>query len=252
MFDLSNRVAVVCGASSGLGVQFAHALSGQGAKVALLARRAEKLEKIASELGAKGCEVLAVPCDITNENEVKKAVDAVMGRFGRVDILVNNAGRNKRVPFENFSTEDWNAVMDLNINAMMLCCREFGRQMLAGGYGRIINIASMFGLVTNSIAPAAAYQASKGAVVNFTRALAGEWAKRGITVNAICPGYFITELTEQFLSQPGPREGVKTYCPMGRVGQPGELNGALIYLASDEASYTTGSMLCVDGGWTAI
>jgi len=252
MFDLSKRVAVICGASSGLGVQFAHALAGQGAKVALLARRADLLQKLADELNSKGHEAFAVPCDITSTEDVKQAVKAVMGRFGQVDILINNAGRSKRVPFDTYTDEDWHAVMDLNINAMMVCCREFGREMLAKGYGRVINIASMFGLVGNNFMPATVYQTSKGAVVNFTRALGVEWAKRGVTVNAICPGYFITELTEDFLNRPEIKEAVGVYCPMGRVGQPGELNGALIYLASDEASYTTGAMLSVDGGWVAI
>ena len=252
MFDLSKRVAVICGASSGLGVQFAESLGAQGARLALLARRPDRLESVAADLRQKGYTVLPITCDITKTESVKAAVSSVMSEYGQVDILVNNAGRNRRIPFESFSQEEWNEVMDLNINALSICCREFGREMLRQGYGRIINIASMFGLVTNNFAPAAAYQASKGAVINFTRALAVEWAKRGITVNAICPGYFITELTEAFLACPEIEQAVKIYCPMGRVGKPGELNAALIYLASDEASYTTGAIHSVDGGWVAI
>jgi Dehydrogenases with different specificities (related to short-chain alcohol dehydrogenases) len=252
MFDLTNRVAVVTGASSGLGVQFAEALIKQGADVAILARRKDKLEAVGGSLKKLGKRVLPLACDVTDENKIKQAVDNVLAEFGKVDILVNNAGTGYNAGVESFPTEEWLKVMELNINSIFYCCREFGKPMLDAGYGRIINIASMYGLVSNNFSTTSAYHASKGAVVNFTRALAAEWAKRGVTVNAICPGFFASELTGSFIDDNAFLGAVNAYCPMGRVGNPGELNPALIYLASEEASYTTGSMVSVDGGWTAI
>ena len=252
MFDLSGRVAVVTGASSGLGVQFAVALAGQGADVALLARRTEKLEQVAAQIRSMGKKALPVTCDVTDTGSVRAAVQAVTAQFGKVDILVNNAGGSKGGPAAEVTDEAWNYTMDLNINSIFTCCREFGGEMLKKGYGRIINIASMYGLVGNNFSPAVPYHASKGAVVNFTRALGAEWAKKGVTVNAIGPGFFASELTGGFIDSGDFQAAVNAYCPMGRVGHPGELNSALIYLAADETSYTTGTTLYVDGGWTAI
>lgn len=252
MFDLTGRVAVVTGASSGLGVQFANALASQGAHVALLARRVEKLEQVAGQIRKKGQRALPVACDVTSTASVQAARDAVIKEFGKVDILVNNAGGSAGGPAEALPDEDWVHTMNLNINSIFVCCREFGGEMLKKGYGRIINIASMYGLVGNNFQPATPYHASKGAVVNFTRALGAEWAKRGVTVNAIGPGFFASELTGAFVESKPFLDAVGVYCPMGRVGQPGELNSALLYLAADESSYTTGSTVYVDGGWTAI
>lgn len=252
MFDLTGRVAVVTGSSSGLGVQFANALADQGADVALLARRVEKLEAVAEGIRKKGRKALAVGCDVTKTESVKAACAEVIKHYGKVDILVNNAGGSAGGLAEETSDEDWLKTMNLNINAMFICCREFGREMLKKGYGRIINTASMYGLVGNNFQAALPYHSSKGAVVNFTRALGAEWAKRGVTVNAIGPGFFASELTQEFVDAKAFLDAVKVYCPMGRVGKPGELNPALIYLAADESSYTTGSTVYVDGGWTAI
>jgi gluconate 5-dehydrogenase len=252
MFDLNNQVAVVTGASSGLGIQFAHSLAGQGAHVALLARRVDKLGQVAEGIRKLGKKALVVGCDVTKSGNIKEAVAAVMQEFGKVDILVNNAGCGKGGSAENLSDADWNATLELNISAMFFCCRAFGSEMIKKGYGRIINIASMYGLVGNSFSPAIPYHASKGAVVNFTRALGAEWAKKGVNVNAIGPGFFASELTGGFIDDPEFQQAVGVYCPMGRVGKPGELNGILVYLASPEASYTTGATFYVDGGWTAI
>lgn len=252
MFDLTGRVAVVTGASSGLGVQFAEALAEQGASVALLARRADKLEQVAGNIRKKGRKALPVSCDVTKTESVRAARDAVLKEFGKVDILVNNAGGSRGGAAESLSDDDWNFTMNLNINSIFTCCREFGAEMLKKGYGRIINIASMYGLVGNNFQPALPYHASKGAVVNFTRALGAEWAKRGVTVNAIGPGFFDSELTHGFVESKPFLDAVNAYCPMGRVGKRGELNSALIYLAASETSYTTGTTLYVDGGWTAI
>lgn len=252
MFDLTGRVAVVTGASSGLGVQFANVLAEQGADLVLLARRVEKLEQVAAEIRKKGRKVLVLGCDVTKVADVQAARDAAIKEFGKVDILVNNAGGSRGNACETVTDDDWKFTMDLNISSIFTCCREFGKEMLKKGYGRIINIASMYGLVGNNINPALPYHTSKGAVVNFTRALGAEWGKRGITVNAICPGFFASELTDGFVDSADFVNSVKVYCPMGRVGKRGELNPALVYLASEEASYSNGSMVVVDGGWTAI
>jgi len=252
MFDLTNRVAVVTGASSGLGAQFADALAEQGAHVALLARRVDRLESHAAEIRKKGGRALPVACDVTDTADLKRALAAILKEFGTVDILVNNAGRSKGQPAENTPDEDWKAVVDLNLNALFFCCREFGREMIKRGYGRIINIASVYGAVGNLFSPTAAYHASKGGVINLTRALGAEWAKTGVTVNAIGPGFFASELTGAFVESENFLGNVEKYCPMGRIGHPKELNGALVYLASEESSYSTGSTIFVDGGWTAI
>lgn len=252
MFDLTQRVAVVTGASSGLGLQFATALAGQGADVALLARRADRLESLAEKIRAKGRKALALSCDVTESEQVRSAVAAVLKEFGKVDILVNSAGGARAIPAVEVSDEDWNYVMDININGLFYCCREFGRKMIKKGYGRIINIASVFGVVGNAFLPEANYHASKGAVVNLTRALGAEWARTGVTVNAIGPGFFATEMTQRLVDDAEFQENIRKYCPIGRLGKPGELNAALVYFASEESGYTTGTTLCVDGGWSAI
>lgn len=193
MFDLTGRVAVVTGASAGLGRQFALALAGQGASLAILARRKEKLEAVAGEIRAAGAKCLVVPCDVTDVGQIKAAVAAVIGEYGKVDILVNNAGGGAVQPLEELTDENWQHNIDLDLSAVFKCTREFGKEMLKKGYGRVINVASILGLVGNGDVPVAGYHASKGGVVNLTRAAAAEWATKGITVNAICPGFFPSE-----------------------------------------------------------
>ena len=239
MFDLSNRVAVVCGASSGLGVQFAHALSGQGAKVALLARRAEKLEKIASELGAKGCEALAVPCDITNENEVKKAVDAVMGRFGRVDILVNNAGRNKRVPFENFSTEDWNAVIDVHLNGTFNVSKAATPYFREQQSGSFIHFTSTSGLIGNI--GQANYSAAKLGIVGLSQSIALDMARAGVRSNCIAP-FAWSRMTASIPAEtPEQKQRVERLKTMSAD----KIAPLVVYLASDASQEVTNQIFSV-------
>jgi gluconate 5-dehydrogenase len=218
-----------------------------------LARRKDKLDEVAQTLRvATGKRFLPIRCDVTKTEDVKNAVEISIKEFGKVDILINNAGTNARLPITELSDEQWKSVIDLNLNAMFTCCREFGKEMIKREYGRIVNISSICGAKANSFRPMSAYYASKAGVINFTRAAAAEWAKKGINVNAIGPGFFFTELTTSFINTPEFKEILEKFCPMARAGNPKELNGALIYLVSDEATYTTGTTLFVDGGYTAV
>lgn len=253
-FDLTGKVALVTGASSGLGVQFAKALAEAGAELAICARRLEKLEAVNEEIDALGVMCRSYRCDVLNNDEVRSMVAAVEADFGKIDILVNNAGVADVAPAEAMTDEQWNKTIGTNLNAVYFCSREVGRIMLKNGYGKIINVGSIHSEVAMNANcwPVAAYAAAKGGVKMLTKALACEWAAKGITVNAIGPAYFNSEMTAEILGSGGFDQVAKAYCPMGRVGRPGELNGALLYFASDASSYTTGQLLCVDGGWTAL
>jgi gluconate 5-dehydrogenase len=252
MFNLKGQVAVVTGASSGLGVQMAKALARQGATVVLLARREEKLIAVAEQIKALGAECHYIKASITDTASVKAAAKEVEDKFGKVDILINNAGSGGNCPIEETEDKAWEECMDVDINGMFKCVREFGKIMIKNKYGRIINIASMYGMVANMALPSAAYHAAKGAAVNFTRAIAAEWAKYGVTCNAICPGYFATELTVDTLNTDYFKGYMKQVVPLGRYGQEGELDAAAIFLASKEATYVTGVILPVDGGYTCV
>ena len=252
-FDLSGQVAVVTGASTGLGLQMAKAFASQGANLVLLARREQRLKENAEALTKEfGVEVLALKCDITVTDEVKGAVEAVLKRFGRVDILVNNAGTGAIGNAEDISDEQFMHEVNVDLFGTFICAREFGRAMLGAGYGRIINIASMYGLVGNMIAGSAPYHAAKGGVVNLTRALAAEWGKHGITVNSICPGYFYTELTTATLDSDYFQDMAKRSIPLGRYGREGELDTCALFLASPMSTYVNGQNIAVDGGFTCV
>ncbi|MDF7667037.1 glucose 1-dehydrogenase [Orbaceae bacterium ESL0727] len=252
LFNLKNKVAIVTGASSGLGVQFAKALAKEGANVVVLARRIEKLNQVKQEIESQGVTCLALHCDVNNNDEIKSVVKTVVDQLGRIDILVNNAGTAIDIPAESITDEEWRHVIDTNLNSLYFMAREVGQVMLKQHYGKIINIGSIHSTVAMKPSYLSAYCTSKGGVLMLTKSLAVEWAKKGITVNAIGPAYFPSEMTAETMSSNDFEHIIDTYCPMGRTGRAGELDGALIYFASDASSYTTGQLLTVDGGWTAI
>lgn len=252
-FDLKGQVAVVTGASTGLGLQMAKAFANQGANLVLLARRMNLLEQNAEAITKEfGVEVLPFACDITDTERVKAAVKATMDRFGRVDILVNNAGTGAVAPAEEITDEQFKHEMDIDLFGTFVCSREFGKEMIKVGYGRIINIASMYGLVGNMIVGSSPYHAAKGGVVNLTRALAAEWGKYGITVNSICPGYFYTDLTTATLDSDYFQAIAKRSIPAERYGREGELDTCALFLASPGSTYVNGQNIAVDGGYTCV
>jgi len=253
LFDVTGKTAIVTGASSGLGVTFATVLAERGANVVLAARRTERLQEVAGKIVQGGGKAISVTCDVSDSAQVKHMVATAAEHFGRVDILVNNAGSAadagpvpERVPDELFEQ-----VVRVNLLGTWYCCREVGEHMLRDGKGgSIINIASVAGIGGQQHFPPA-YQATKAAVINLTRNLACSWGDRGIRVNSIAPGWFPSEMTEPFFAAPGFFERLKGQSPMGRVGEPSELAGALLLLASDASSFMTGHTLVVDGGYSA-
>ncbi len=253
-FDLTGQVAVVTGCSSGLGVQMAKALAGQGANIVALARRQNMIDAVAAELRETyGVQAVGVACDITDTQQVSAAVDKILDQFGRIDILINNAGTGAVAPAEDITDEQFANEMNIDLFGSFKMAREVAkRAMIPAGYGRIINIASMYGLVGNKIAPASPYHAAKGGVVNLTRALACEWGEKGINVNAICPGYFETPLTKETLESEFFQNYARTMIPLARYGREGELDTAAIFLASPASTYVNGVILPVDGGYTSL
>lgn len=251
IFDLSGKTAIVTGASSGLGVQFAKALARFGANVVICARRDEKLVSVKEEVESIGAKCLSIKCDVNVTDDIVNVVNSTIDEFGQIDILVNNAGVAGMSKAEDIPEEELDHVLNTNLRAVAVFSKHVGKHMVERGYGKIINIASMFGVLGNEFIPASAYHASKGGVVNLTRAHAGEWGIKGITVNAIGPGFFASEMTQAVEGNEPFEAYLNARCPMDRWGQEGELDGALIYLASDASSYTNGQIICVDGGWTA-
>lgn len=247
LLRLDGRVAIVTGASSGLGARFASVLDAAGAQVVMVARREERLRGVARDLER----AIPVVGDITDPADRARVVESALAPRGRIDILVNNAGIGEPMPAEDEPLEHFEHVIDVNLNALFALTQLVGREMISAGSGSIINIASILGLVASAPIKQASYAASKGAVVNLTRELAVQWARKGIRVNAIAPGWFPSEMTTAMFEDEASEAYLQRNTPMGRGGREHELDGALLFLASDASSYVTGHTLTVDGGWTA-
>ena len=250
MFDLSGKVALVTGASSGIGYAASLALAKQGAKVAVAARRVDKLEKLASEIKALGKEALVVKMDVTNKQDIVDGIAKTVGAYGRLDIVVNNAGVVDFSPFLELTEEAWDKTLDTNLKGYFLVAQAAAREMVKNKWGRIINISSVaMGGVGIGFPNVVHYCASKGGIVGFTEALADELAVHNITVNCIAPGLIESEMTEGMLRDDKQLQGMLAQIPEKRVGKASEIASSIVYFSSDEASYTTGSTLVVDGGW---
>ena len=250
IFKLDGRVALVTGSSKGLGFVMAQALAEAGADLVVTSRHREQAEASAAQIArATGRRALGVVVDVTDASQIHEMVQTVLAQFGRIDILVNNAGINIRKPIENFDEASWDQVQDTNLKAPFLCCQAVGRQMKEQGSGRVINVASMLGMA--ALPERSAYCSSKAGLIQLTKVLALEWAPHNITVNALCPGPFATDLNLPVINNPQANQYFLNHIPLGRWGRPEEIKGVITFLASDAASFMTGSSLVFDGGWTA-
>jgi 2-deoxy-D-gluconate 3-dehydrogenase len=249
LFDLNGKTAIITGASRGLGAAAAEALAGAGANVVLIGREMATLKEQAEQIARFGTSALPLRCDMSSSDDIHNAVAAAREEFGAIDILVNNAGIIRRGPAAEYSLEDWNAVVAVDMTGLFLMAQEVGRGMIERRSGKIINIASLlsFSGGLNVIA----YTASKSAVAGITRALANEWARHGVNVNAIAPGYFHTEATAALEQNKERYNALLARIPAGRWGDPDDLKGAILFLASRASDYVHGHILAVDGGWMA-
>ena len=249
LLSLEGKTAVVTGGTSGIGRAISLGLADAGADVVATARRQQEVDQTAAEVEARGRRTVRITSDVGNRATLEALLAATLNSFGKVDILINCAGRIKRSPTLTFPEEEWTSILDTNLTGTLRACQVFGKHMLDRGYGRIINIASLNSFV--ALSEVAAYAASKAGVASLTRSLAVEWSKKGVTVNAIAPGVFRTELNAQLLDSTPRGKELLMRTPMGRFGKTEELIGAAVYLASDGASFVTGQTLVVDGGFLA-
>lgn len=249
IFDLQGKTAVVIGGTTGIGHELSLGLADAGADVVATSRRAEEVAKTAAEIEAKGRKTLRITSNVRDRESLKKLRDETIKALGKADILINSAGLIKRAPTLDFPEETWNDILDTNLNGTLRACQVFGEHMLSRGYGRIINLASLTSFV--ALYEVAAYGASKAAVAALTKSLAIEWSRHGVLVNAIAPGIFRTALNSHLLDGTERGRELKLRTPMGRFGNTNELVGAALYLASDAASFVTGEIMVVDGGFLA-
>ncbi|NHZ80145.1 SDR family oxidoreductase [Massilia sp. CCM 8695] len=254
LFSLAGKTALITGGSRGLGLQMAEALGEQGARIVISSRKQADLDEACAHLKERGIDASAIAADLAQDAQVQPMVDEAMKRLGHIDILINNAGASWGAPAEEYPVEAWDKVMNLNIRSIFLVTQAVGKaSMIPRKYGRIVNIASIAGLAGNppGTMKTIAYNTSKGAVVNFTRTLAGEWGAYGITVNAIAPGFFPSKMTKGVLETIGV-EALAKDAPLGRIGDDEDLKGATLLFASDAGKHITGQILAVDGGVTAV
>lgn len=253
LFDLKGKTALVTGGSRGLGLQMAHALGEAGAKIMLSSRKAEDLEEAAAELQAAGIDARWIAADLSKEEEIRSLADQTLERVGDVHIVVNNAGAAWGAPAEDHPVEAWDKLMNLNVRGYFILSQHIAKKsMIPKKYGRIINIASIAGLGGNPEGmQTLAYNTSKGAVINFTRALGCEWGRYGITVNAICPGFFPSKMTQATLKRLGEEE-MASHAPLKRLGDDEDLKGTTLLFASDAGKHITGQWLAVDGGVSVV
>lgn len=251
-FRLDGAAALITGAGAGIGRAAALALAEAGAMVAVTDIDTAAAAAVAGEIDEAGGKARAWTLDVADEAEIIRTVGQVAAAFGRLDVLVNNAGAAKRVPTVELDTADWRRVLDINLTAAMVASREAAKHMLRRGGGRIVNVASIMGLSGGGLYPNAAYHATKGALVNLTRALAAEWAAHGIRVNAVAPTFLKTRLTEKLREDPAMVAAIEARTPMGRFAEPHEVSPGILYLASSASAMVTGHTLAIDGGWLAV